>query len=365
MQIFEGANIGALTTFEVGGTARELIELQSAAELPAAIEHLRRRRRPWWLLGEGSNVLVDDGDLEGAVLRLRDERVDIEELDGGLAVFATAGVNWDRLVERAVVAGAGGIECMSGIPGSCGAAPLQNIGAYGQELADTLVAVDVFDLRVGDFARLPAEACGFGYRTSYFKTEWLGRYIVTGIHLALPFARRGLTSYKDLARYFADAPAPPTPGQVREAVLSIRRDKAMVRDPHVADCRSAGSFFTNPHLSNDAFAALRRRAESRGLFVPAFPMGELTKVPAAWLIEKSGTVKGEREGGAAVSSRHVLALTNFDNATCDEVLRLAERIRQRVHDAWGIALEMEPRRITLETGIVPDEYGPKRHQEKP
>lgn len=353
MRITENADIGALTTFQVGGHARVLIEVEKLDELPEVMRHLHDRQLSWWLLGEGSNVVVDDGQLEGAVVRILDDTVDVEAFEEGIGLYAAAGANWDDLVARSVEAGAGGIECMSGIPGSCGAAPVQNIGAYGQELADTLVAVDVFDLQTMRFARLAAEACGFGYRTSHFKHRWRGRYIVTGIHLALPLRDTGLTSYGDLTRHFARHDHEPSVAEVRDAVLQIRSDKAMVRDARRADCRSAGSFFTNPHLDEGAFAALRARPAAEGRFIPSFPVGERIKVPAAWLIEQAGTKKGEVEGGAAISSQHVLALTNRNDATCADVLTLASRVQERVARCWGIQLEMEPRRITRESAWPP------------
>lgn len=353
MRITEDADIGALTTFQVGGRARVLIELEKIDELPDALRYLHDRQLSWWLLGEGSNVVVDDGHLEGAVVRILDDTLEVETFEEGIALYAAAGANWDDLVARSVEAGAGGVECMSGIPGSCGAAPVQNIGAYGQELADTLVSVDIFDLYTMRFGRLAAEACGFGYRTSHFKGQWRGRYIVTGIHLALPTRDTGLTTYGDLSRHFATSAHAPSVKEVRDAVLQIRSEKAMVRDARRADCRSAGSFFTNPHLDEREFAALRAQPAAAGRFIPSFPVGERIKVPAAWLIEHAGTQRGEAEGGAAISSRHVLALTNRNNATCEDVLTLASRVRERVARCWGIELEMEPRRITPESAWPP------------
>ncbi|MCP4658033.1 MAG: UDP-N-acetylmuramate dehydrogenase, partial [bacterium] len=272
---------------------------------------------------------------------------------------AGAGVAWDRLVERTVAEGLGGLECLSGIPGRVGAAPIQNIGAYGQEVSETIVAVHAVERTTGEVRNIPDEACGFGYRHSRFKGRWRDRYAIVGVDFLLERRPEGAVRYPELRRRFegreSTDPAP-SPAEVREVVLDIRRGKSMVLDPADPNHRSAGSFFVNPTVTPEAAREVRERLEPPGSDpgnrMPAFPAaGGRVKLAAAWLIERAGFHRGYRLGKAAVSTRHALALVNTGGATAAEIVALASRIRRGVRDACGVPLEPEPVFLGFETGV--------------
>jgi len=252
-------------------------------------------------------------------------------------------VNWDDLVAEAVGRNCAGVECLSGIPGSVGGTPVQNVGAYGQEVSETIEFVRVLDVRedrVFDFDR---QACGFHYRASIFNTTERGRYIILRVSFRL--IRDGAPSlkYADLKKHFSTATTQPSLAQVREAVRQIRRSKGMLIVPGDADCRSAGSFFKNPVLSDAQFQDLARRAESRGVQIPSYPaLDAQRKVSAAWLVEQAGFAKGFTLGAAGISHKHALALINTGNASAADIVRLKQKIQEGVQDAWGIVLEPEP-----------------------
>ena len=259
-----------------------------------------------------------------------------------------AGEPWDPFVARCVAAGLAGVECLSGIPGSVGATPIQNVGAYGQEVAEAIASVRVLDRRAGTVEDLPPEACGFTYRSSAFKRA-PGRWIVLAVAFALrPGGRSAPIRYAELARALGVAEGETAPvAAVREAVLALRRGKGMVIDPADADSVSAGSFFMNPVLDPAAFAALEARAGARlgaGARVPRFPQSDGTvKTSAAWLIERAGFARGHGDPGAiAISSKHTLALTNRGAGTTVALVALAREIAAGVEEAFGVALEPEP-----------------------
>jgi UDP-N-acetylmuramate dehydrogenase len=296
---------------------------------------------PLLLLAGGSNVVIADSGFDGLVLRIATRGIERRAEDGRVRLSVAAGESWDELVAGAVADGLVGVECLAGIPGSVGATPIQNVGAYGQEVAETIVAVRVLDRRTGEVARLAPDECGFGYRTSAFKRR-PGERVVLGVDFVL---RRGGESapvrYGELARALgvelgASAPAP----DVREAVLALRRGKGMVIDPDDPDSVSAGSFFTNPILEAEAFAALERRAGERP---PAFaePDGRV-KTSAAWLVEHAGFHRGYGDGRAGISSKHTLALVNRGGASTAELVALAREIATGVERAFGVALVPEP-----------------------
>jgi UDP-N-acetylmuramate dehydrogenase len=299
------------------------------------VEFARGRGLPFFVLGGGSNLLVRDAGVAGLVIRLglRGIRQDQDLFE------AAAGESWNEFVTCVGKRGYAGVECLAGIPGTVGATPVQNVGAYGQEVAETIVKVRAFDTQTGRFAELAAEECGFGYRRSIFNSVERGRYIVTAVTYALRAQGAPRLSYGDVQRRFA-AEARPTVEEVSEAVREIRRGKGMLIVEGEADCRSAGSFFKNPVVDAAHFA--RIGAGSSG-GVQSYPAGEgLVKLPAAWLVEQAGFPKGYTMGRAGISSRHTLALINRGGATADDVLALAERIRTAVREKFGIELEMEP-----------------------
>jgi UDP-N-acetylmuramate dehydrogenase len=312
------------TTLRLGGPAGRLIEATTDDALIAAA----RDDADAFLLAGGSNVVVGDAGIPGTVVLVRTRGVARE----GDVLHVAAGESWDALVARAVADGLSGIECLSGIPGSVGATPIQNVGAYGQEVSDTIISVRVLDRRSGEVVELAPEECGFGYRTSRFKRE-PGTFVVLRVSFALRDdggAARPIR-YGELARAVGAAP---TLGDVRDAVLALRRSKGMVLDPEDPDTFSAGSFFTNP------IVAASEVPDS----APAFPQPDgRVKTSAAWLIDHAGFAKGYGDpDGIAISSKHVLALTNRGHGTTAQLLALAREIQDGVAQRFGVRLEPEP-----------------------
>jgi UDP-N-acetylmuramate dehydrogenase len=332
--------LAALTTLGIGGPAswfgiaRELDDVRSACEWSAAHEV------PLFVLGGGSNLLIADRGLQGLVLQIAVEGREFVGDGDDVLVRAGAGERWDTVVAEAVERGLAGLECLSGIPGTVGGTPIQNVGAYGQEVSDTIESVEAFDRRTGEPVTLSAGECGFAYRNSRFKGDDAERFIVCAVTFRL---RAGPASirYPDVQAALADVGiAEPTVANVRSAVLSIRRRKGMVMDVADPDSRSVGSFFMNPVVTSAQFAEVMRRA---GDAVRGYPAGgERVKIPAAWLIERAGFSKGFADGAVAISSKHPLALVNRCGATARDVLRLAVTIKRRVLDTFDIALRPEP-----------------------
>lgn len=336
------------TTLGVGGGARFFLEARRADELAEAAAWARGEGLEVFVLGGGSNLLVADEGFAGVVLvPAMDELSFGAEGDEGL-VRAGAGVEWDRVVEEAAVRGWAGIECLSGIPGHAGAAPIQNIGAYGQELDETVEAVEAVDLGSGETVRLLAADCGFGYRTSAFKGEWRGRFAVTAVELRLRPEGAGTVRYRDLEALFPTGGPEPSPAAVRAAVIEVRRSKSMVIEAGDPNRRSAGSFFVNPVLSTEqAEAVVERVAEASGaaaaVTMPRFPSGDgRVKLSAAWLIEAAGFRRGFEDGPVGLSSRHALALINRGGARAADIVAFAARIRGAVRERFGVTLSPEP-----------------------
>lgn len=341
MTIQESVPLAPLTSMRVGGPARYLAETESEDDVREAVRFARARKLPLFVLGGGSNLVVADSGWPGLVLKVAIGGISSQ---GSSAVFdAGAGVNWDDLVAEAVARNCAGVECLSGIPGSVGGTPVQNVGAYGQEVSETIESVRVLDVRedrVSDFDR---QACGFRYRASIFNTTERGRYIILRVSFRLIQDGAPSLKYADLKKHFATATTQPLLAEVREAVRQIRRSKGMLIVPGDADCRSAGSFFKNPVLSDAQFQDLARRAELRGVQIPSYPaLDAQRKVSAAWLVEQSGFAKGFTLGAAGISHKHALALINTGKASAADIVRLKQKIQKGVQDAWGIVLEPEP-----------------------
>lgn len=345
----EHVPLAAYTTLGLGGAARYFVECANEDEIHAALGYARERALPVYVLGGGSNVVFLDAGFPGLVLRVTIGGLEFR--DGSAPeIEAGAGVDWDTLVRGTVERGWTGVECLSGIPGTIGGTPIQNVGAYGQEIADTLVRVTCLDRTTLTRRTFSAAECGFGYRDSRFKRDDRGRYIVLNITMRLARDRRPTLRYPELqtavARVAALDTAPPGQGVaiVRDAVLALRRGKSMVLDPLDPNTRSAGSFFMNPVLSRAEFAGLeaRWRTLQRAGSIPTYPAPNgAVKVPAAWLVEQAGFPKGYRRGGAGVSTRHALALVNL-GGTSAELLALADAIVGGVHERFGIRLAYEP-----------------------
>lgn len=339
--------LAPLTTLGLGGPARRLVEVADEAELCATVLAADAAGEPVLVLGGGSNVVVADAGFDGTVVRIATRGVTRVREGDDVLQEAAAGEPWDELVAGAVADGLAGIECLAGIPGLTGATPIQNVGAYGQDVAQTVTAVRVLDREDGAVRELPAAACGFRYRSSAFKGH--ARYVVLGVtfRLRADATESEPIAYAELARTLGVETGDRAPlAAAREAVLGLRRGKGMVLDPDDPDTRSAGSFFTNPILDADAFAALTARVAERlgpDTRPPAFPEPDgRTKTSAAWLIDRAGFGPGTRRGNVAQSGKHALALVNLGGATTGDLVALAREIAAGVQDAFGVALVPEP-----------------------
>jgi UDP-N-acetylmuramate dehydrogenase len=328
--------LAELTTLRLGGPAGRLVEARTDEELITAV---READRPALVIAGGSNVVVADEGVPGTVVRIATRGV--ERDDAGRLVVA-AGESWDDLVALTVAEGLQGFECLSGIPGSVGATPIQNVGAYGQEVAETIGSVRVYDRETDRVIDVPAAECGFGYRTSVFRYH--DRHVVLSVTFGLrPTDRSGPLHYAELARTLGVPVGGTAPlAAVREAVLELRRGKGMVIDPADPDSVSAGSFFTNPILDYADYEALIVRAGT-GLSPPAWPEPDgRIKTSAAWLIERAGFHRGHGNGRVGISTKHTLALVNRGGATTTELMSLAREIAGGVRERFGVSLHPEP-----------------------
>lgn len=330
MRVRRDVRLADLTTLGVGGPAERLLEVADAAELVAAVREADEAGRPLLLLGGGSNVVAPDEGWPGDVVAVRSRGIE----RAGAVLTVQAGEDWDDLVAYAVATGLAGIEALSGIPGSTGATPVQNVGAYGQEVAQTITAVRVYDRAEKSERTLSPEDCGFAYRDSRLKQE-PGRFVVLEVTFGLEeSAVSRPVGYAELARRLGVELGSAAPlAEVRRAVLALRRGKGMVLDPADPDSRSAGSFFTNPVVP----------AAQAVDGCPSWPARDGTvKLSAAWLVEHAGFGKGTRTGKVGTSSRHSLALTTETGATAQELLAFADRITAAVQDRFGVTLVREP-----------------------
>jgi UDP-N-acetylmuramate dehydrogenase len=342
MQVLEHVPLAPMTTLKVGGPARYFATAANALDVQHAVDWAKSRRLPLFVLGGGSNLLIADTGFPGLVLKIAISGVERLPESGKQVFEAGAGVEWDAFVTQTVAANCAGLECMSGIPGTVGGTPVQNVGAYGQEVSQTITEVQVLDLRGGQLRSLCHEACGFAYRSSIFNTGERGRFIILKVAYALAPGGEPTILYRDLKAYFAGEPANarPTLSAVREAVRRIRLSKAMLIVEGDEDSRSAGSFFKNPVL--DA-AECERIAASAGGTLPSYPASSgHFKIPAAWLVENAGFHKGYTRGHVGISRKHALAIVNRGGATAAEVIALQDEIRRAVQEQFGVSLVPEP-----------------------
>ncbi|MFZ0733710.1 MAG: UDP-N-acetylmuramate dehydrogenase [Candidatus Sulfotelmatobacter sp.] len=345
MPVQENVPLAPLTTFRLGGSARFFVEAKSRSEVKDAVDFARARDLPLFILGGGSNLVVSDAGWPGLVLKIAITGIERQpgETDGRVIFEVGAGESWDDFVSTAVDANCGGVECLSGIPGSVGGTPVQNVGAYGQEVSDTIESVEVFDPKDNQVRELCHEACGFAYRSSIFNTTERGRFIILRVTYALALGAASHLAYADLKRYFEGRAASPSLAETREAVRQIRARKGMLIVEGDPDCRSAGSFFKNPVLSDEAHGNLNKRAAAKGLIVPSYPaLDKNKKISAAWLVEHSGFCRGYMLGHAGISSKHTLALINRGGANAADILALKDQIQRRVQETWDVRLEPEP-----------------------
>jgi len=334
-----------LTTLRLGGPAAAYVRAETEQQLVEAVRDADARGEPVLVLGGGSNLVVADAGFDGTVVHVATRGI-AEREDGTVEV--QAGEPWDGLVAHTVTRRLAGMEALSGIPGATGATPIQNVGAYGQEVADTIASVRVLDRPTGEVRTLTPDDCGFGYRTSVFKRT-PDRWTVLAVTFALtPSDQSAPVKYAELARTLGVQPGDTAPLQaVRDAVLELRRGKGMVVDPDDPDTRSAGSFFTNPILDPADFDALTERVHAElgpEIRPPAWPEPDgRVKTSAAWLIERAGFGKGHGDPATvAISSRHTLALTNRGQGTTFQLVALAREVADGVERRFGVALHPEP-----------------------
>ncbi len=343
VQVLQDVPLAPYTTFKIGGPARYFAEAAAENDILEGVGFARSRGLPLFVLGGGSNLLVSDEGFPGLVLRVAPRGI---EQQGDLFRVA-AGEDWDGFVANVVAENYAGVECLAGIPGTVGGTPVQNVGAYGQEVAETIKAVRAIDLHTLEARELAPEECGFAYRRSIFNSTERGRYVVTRVDYALVKNGAPRLSYADLKNYF-QGKVDPSLAEVAAAVRSIRRGKGMLIVDGDPDCRSAGSFFKNPVVTTERYA---RIAEFAG-GVPSYPAGDgLQKLPAAWLVEQAGFHKGYVFGHAGISSRHALALVNRGEAKAADVVALRDRIVAAVEQKFSIRLEPEPVFLGPNSGI--------------
>ncbi|MBD3547915.1 UDP-N-acetylmuramate dehydrogenase [Streptomyces sp. JV180] len=344
MQELHDAPLAPLTTFRLGGPATRLLTATTDAEVIAAVGEADASGTPLLVIGGGSNLVIGDKGFDGTALRIATKGFTLS----GTSLELAAGEVWTDAVARTVEAGLAGIECLAGIPGSAGATPIQNVGAYGQEVSSTITEVVAYDRHTRETVTIPNEECAFSYRHSRFKAE-PDRFVVLRVRFELEEAN-GLSAplkYPETARAMGVEQGERVPvSAARETVLRLRAGKGMVLDPEDHDTWSAGSFFTNPILEPDAFQDFLVRVRDHlgpDVAPPAFPAGDgRTKTSAAWLIDRAGFTKGYGDGPARISTKHTLALTNRGTATTEDLLALAREVVAGVHAVFGVTLVNEP-----------------------
>ena len=345
MRIQENIPLAPLTTLQVGGPARYFFEARNEMEVSDAVAHAADRRLPLFVLGGGSNLVVADSGWLGLVLKIGLHGIGTENAGGRTLFSAGAGENWDQLVALTVGKDCAGLECLSGIPGTVGGTPVQNVGAYGQEVSQTIVSVRVLEVATGKIFDLDSAACGFGYRASVFNTARRGQHIVLKVIYRLTNNGEPMLEYRDVKSFFAGAKTAPTLQKVRDAVRSIRQSKAMLLVAGDEDSRSAGSFFKNPLVSDTEAKRVQNLASklAPGKVLPQFPAANgQVKLAAAWLVEQAGFQKGYSRGPVGISRKHTLAIVNRGGATAKDVVALKKEVVAKVFDVWGVRLQPEP-----------------------
>jgi len=343
MEVRHNVPLAPLTTLGVGGDASFFVRAGTVRDVEEAVAFSKRKQLPLFVLGGGSNLVISDQGWNWLVLQIGIPEIEEHQEQGKTLFQAGAGVDWDEFVAHCVARNCAGVECLSGIPGSVGGTPVQNVGAYGQEVSETIVSVLAFDLDENRVRELNATECRFSYRASIFNSTRRGRHIILRVSYALSPEGNPRLQYADLPNYFAGADGTPTLAQVHEAVRKIRASKGMLISPGDPDSRSAGSFFKNPILSTSQHDELTRRAAEQNLNVPSYPaLSQQKKVSAAWLVETSEFRKGYAKGKVGISRKHALAIVNRGGATAADILALKDEIQARVEQTWGVRLEPEP-----------------------
>jgi UDP-N-acetylmuramate dehydrogenase len=350
--LLENVPLAPYTTLGVGGPARWFVETGDEEQVLASVRFARTQAVPYFILGGGSNLLISDDGFPGVVIHIAGTgSVRGGESNGLVTIASSAGTDWDAVVRAAVEKNAAGIECLAGIPGSVGGTPVQNVGAYGQEVSHTIASVHAIDFDAERVVHLSPAECGFAYRRSIFNTTHRSRYAITRVVYLLRLDQPPHLAYRDVKQYFAErAIAHPTLAETAAAVREIRARKGMLLSPADPDSRSAGSFFKNPIVPAATVPSLAAIAGCPVDEVPQFPAGsgysaEMIKLSAAWLIERAGFHKGFRMGQAGISTKHTLALVNLGGASAAEIVALRDAVMHKVHARFAIRLEQEP--VTL------------------
>jgi UDP-N-acetylmuramate dehydrogenase len=344
--IRENVPLAGFTTFSVGGPAHRFVEVATQEEAARALAFAYEYELPFFVLGGGSNVLISDSGFPGLVILNRIKGFRAGRENGSVLVTAGGGEDWQEFADRCAAEGWQGVECLTGIPGTVGASPVQNIGAYGQEVSQTIVQVEALETATGNAARFEKEQCGFGYRRSIFNSTEAGRYLITGVTFRLVPGGAPHIAYRELEERLA-AIATPTLGDLRDAVLSIREGKGLIIREGFESFKSAGSFFKNPIVTPEEYKRIARVVEATGGFANwAWPMESGTvKISAACLIQCAGFHRGQRMGAAGISPRHTLIMVNYGGATAGEIIAFAAEVRQRVFERFGVTLVPEVRLI--------------------
>ena len=348
LPILENVLLAPFTTLGIGGPARYLLHAKTEEQILDAIEFARTRNCPVFVLGGGSNILVSDSGFPGLVIRIELQGINALDAECSGRISAAAGVEWDAFVQYCVARELAGIECLSGIPGTVGGAPVQNIGAQGEDVQEVITQVRVLDRNALKVVEVGTADCRFAYRSSIFNTTHKDRYVILRVDFALRTDGKPRLLYADLQQRFAHSVRPPKISEVREAVLEIRKARSMVLSENDPDGKSAGSFFKNLILDQHSISVMEAEARASGLLnesesIPCFAAGPgKQKLPAAWLIERVGLHKGYTHSNAGISSKHALALINRGGATARDILELMRIIQDRVQLAFGVQLEPEP-----------------------
>jgi UDP-N-acetylmuramate dehydrogenase len=340
MELQENVPLAPLTTIGIGGPARYFFRATNVDEVRTALDWARDNNQAIFILGGGSNLLISDAGFDGLVLQVDLRGITVENEDRESAmVKAAAGEPWDAFVAFTVGEGYAGLECLSGIPGSTGATPIQNVGAYGQDVSETIARVEALDRTTGLVTWFTNWDCRFGYRSSLFKNHERDRYVVLSVTFRLRRNGSATVRYPELQKFVEEQGVPLDDLQgVRDAVIAIRKRKGMVLDANDPDTRSDGSFFMNPVLPKSDYEQFAQRAPN----APHFPSGEEVKLSAAWLIEHAGFTKGFTHGNVGLSSKHSLAVINRGNGTAAEVVELVDMIQTKVRESFGVEIHPEP-----------------------
>jgi UDP-N-acetylmuramate dehydrogenase len=337
--------LAPFTTMQLGGPAKLFVKCESEDEITSALRYANAKSIPVHVLGSGSNTIFADQGYQGLVIKVANKGIVFKKQKGSTVISGNAGENWDNLVRQCVNRGLAGFECLSGVPGSVGAAPVQNIGAYGQEVSQLITQVTVINRKTLDKQTFTRAECQFGYRVSRFKDRDAGKYIISGVVFKTKECQRPTMSYPDIIQELGgeskvrslDCSATSLK-KIRQAVLSIRKRKSMLIDKKNDNFRSCGSFFINPIISKPELTKLQSKEDSQ---IPSFQANSHIKIPAAWLIEKAGFPKGFRYKGVGISPHHNLAIVNYTGTT-DEVINLAQKIQKAVKQKFDIELTIEP-----------------------